>query len=382
MMKKVFYISVGLLILTLIFIGAYNFAFKHNVNDPVADKEKKEVAVKEEGVTEIAPVLTAIESPINEQLQSVALGGGGTVYYYSLDEQALKKASFEGKDKVTLLSDLPGTPSRILWSPQKDQAFLLLQVSGGKTLWHLADLSTKTLAPLKPEISRLTWNNLGDKVFYQYTDPKTGLRTLNVSNPNGTGWKKLADLGNQDFFLAPIPQSTAISFWTRPNALEKTTFESVSLSGENRRVLLSEKYGADYLWSPSGERVLVSANKEMGGSSVLLNLMNQNGGEFQTLSIPTFISKAVWSKDGQTIYYALPGALPESAVLPNDYFDKPLYTKDTFWKMDILTGKKSRLVDLTEVTQSFDSIDLFLSSFEDILFFTDRATKRLYRIDL
>ena len=380
-MKKVFYISLGLLILTLIFIGAYNFAFKHNVNDPVADTGKKEIAVKEEGITE-APLSTAIESPINEQLQGAALGRGGTVHYYSLDEKSLKKASFEGKDKTILLSDLPGSPSRILWSPQKDQALLLLQVPGGRTLWHLADLGTKTLGPLKAEISRLTWNNLGDKIFYQYTDPQSGLRTLNVSNPNGTGWKKLADLGRQDYFLAPIPQSTAASFWTRPNALEATTFESVSIAGENRRVLLSEKYGADYLWSPSGERVLVSVSKDMGGSSVLLNLMNQNGGEFQSLSIPTLISKAVWSKDGQTIYYALPGALPESAVLPNDYFDKPLYTKDTFWKMDILTGKKSRLVDLSEVTQSFDSIDLFLSASEDILFFTDRATRRLYRIDL
>ena len=110
--------------------------------------------------------------------------------------------------------------------------------------------------------------------------------------------------------------------------------------------------------------------------------MNGNGGEFQSLSLPTFVSKAAWSKDSRTIYYALPGGLPDSATLPNDYFDKPLITKDTFWKMDVGTGKKTRLTDLKDVAQSFDSSDLFMSPKEDILFFTDRTTHRLYRIDL
>ena len=109
--------------------------------------------------------------------------------------------------------------------------------------------------------------------------------------------------------------------------------------------------------------------------------MNANGGEFQSLSIPTFVTKAVWSRGGKALYYALPGALPENALLPNDYFDKPLHTKDTFWKVDTATGKKTRLADLKEVTQSFDSGDLFLSPAEDALFFTDRTTHRLYRID-
>ena len=378
-MKKIFYISVGLLLLVLIFLAAYNFAFRNNVNDPVADPEKK--ASQEDAITSDAvPIVTNIQPLINEDILGTTIATDGTIYYYSIDDQALKKSSLEGKDKSILLSNLPGLPLRVAWSPQKDKVLVLLTQSSGQNLWHFADLTTKTLVPLRPEMSRLAWNNLGDKIFYQYTDPRSKERSLNISNPDGSSWKKLTFL-YRDSFVAPIPQSTAVSFWGKPNALEKTYFEAVSLTGENRRTLLSEKFGADYLWSPNGEKVLISTSEEKGGHSIVLNIMNSSGGEFQGLSIPTLISKAVWAKDSKTVYYSLPGSLPENALLPNDYFDKPLNTRDTFWKVDTATGKKTRLADLKEVTKGFDSADLFLSPQEDALFFTDRVTHRLYRID-
>lgn len=376
-MKKVFYFSLGFLFLVLIFLGAYNFVFKNNVNSPVVNQGKKIV----EAPVDTTPIATNIVATMNEDILGAAVSPDGFLYYYSLDERALKKASLEGKDKSVLLSDFPGTPQRLLWSPKRDRVLIYLKQTNGQNIWHFADLVTKTLVPLKGEISRIAWNNLGDKIFYQYTDPKSGERTLNIANPDATGWKKLADLYH-DTFIAPVPQSSNVSFWSRPNALEKTFFESVSSTGENRHTVLSERFGADYLWSPNGERVLVSAGAEKGGKDILLSTMNGNGGEFQSIAIPTIISKAIWSKDSKTIYYALPGSLPEDAVLPNDYFDKPIHTKDTFWKMDTLSGKKSRLSDLRELTQNFDSSDLFLSPNEDFLFFTDRSTKRLYRIGL
>jgi len=235
--------------------------------------------------------------------------------------------------------------------------------------------------PLKPEMSRLAWDNLGDKIFYQYTDPQSGKLTLNLSNPDGTDWKNLTAL-RRDTFISAIPRSASVSFWSKPSALQSTYFESVSMSGKASRLILSEKFGADYLWSPNGEKVLVSASTEKGGQDILLYIMNNNGGEFQSLSIPTLISKAVWSQDSKTVYYALLGSPPKDVMLPDDYFNKPLSTKDTFWKIDTSTGKQSRLVDLKDITQNFDSTNLFLSPDEDALFFTERTTHKLYRIDL
>ena len=309
------------------------------------------------------------------------MGGDEKVYYYSFDDKALKKATLEGKDKSVLLSNLPGEPSRIVWSPKRDKALLSIKLDG-RNIWHTADLQTKSLVALKPEVTRVAWTNLGDKIFYLYTDPKNSERSLNIANPDGSSWKELAKLGARDAYLSAVPQSSSVSFWSRPNALEKTVLESVSSDGTGRKTLFGDGYGSDYLWSPDGEKIVMSGSSEKGGNTLSVSLLNKNGGEARSLALPTLVSKIVWSRDSAFLYYALPGGLPENATLPNDYFEKSLATKDTFWKMDIETGKKTRLLEPKDVAQSFDSTDLFLSSEEDALFFTDRQSGRLHRIDL
>lgn len=377
MAKKIFFFSLGFFVLVLIFLGAYNFAFKNNVNDPVADPNKKEFGKEEEAVA--SP--ESITNPINEIILGATAGEDGMLYYYSLDDQSLKKATLEGRDKTVLMSNLPGTASRILWSPKKDKALLFLKQSSGGMLWYSANIATKSLVPLKAEMSRLAWDNLGEKIFYQYTDPSSGKRSLNIANADGSAWKKLADLGTKDSFLASVPQSSLVSFWARPLAREKSPLETVNTVGENRRTLSADFFGSDYSWAPNGENVVISGSG-MNGGAPSLHILPSTGGKSSDLSIPTLISKTAWSKDGRTLYYALPGALPEGSVLPDDYFGKPLYTKDTFWKVDIVTGKKTRLIELKENNQALDSSDLFLSPREDFLYFTDRVNKHLYSIEL
>ena len=191
----------------------------------------------------------------------------------------------------------------------------------------------------------------------------------------------MTDLGESDFFLSSVPGSSLLSFWSRPTAEKSASLETISLSGEGRKTYAAPLFGADYLWSPNGEYALVSGSDAPLGKGLSLRVIGSDGA-MKNLSIPTLISKAVWSKDNHTLYYALPGSLPENSVLPNEYFDKPLHSKDTFWSIDISTGKKTRLVELKDAAQVFDSSDLFLSPKEDALYFTDRVKKRLYRIDL
>src|SRR3990167_4493443 len=104
-MKKIFYFSIGLLILVLIFLAAYNFAFKNNVHDPVADPKEKN-AVQEMKAAATPGMVGSIQNPINEALLGAAVSDDGTLYYYSLDE----KTSFEtiglsGESRRVLLSE-------------------------------------------------------------------------------------------------------------------------------------------------------------------------------------------------------------------------------------------------------------------------------------
>ncbi len=379
MAKKIFFFSVTLLVLVLIFLGAYNLVFKNNKNNPVADPSKK--SFLSEAEDSLFSKSGAAENPLNERVLGVTMGEDGMLYYYSLDDKSLKKATSEGKNKTVLMSNLPGDATRVLWSAKTDKVLLSLK-SASSTLWYFVHLGNKSLVPLKPEIGRLAWDNFGERTFYQYTDPATKVRSLNVSDPDGKNWKKLADLGTNDFFLSAVPESSLVSFWNRPDIGTPSTFEMVGISGEARKTLVNGGvFGGDYLWSPNGERAVASGNDTETGQGFTLRIIDRSGGS-KPLSIPTLISKVSWSKDNRTLYYALPGSLPSDALLPNDYFQKSLHSKDTFWKIDLNTGKKSRLVELKESTQSLDATDLFLSNEEDALYFTDRASEKLYRLEL
>ncbi|MEI9966466.1 MAG: hypothetical protein WDN67_02300 [Candidatus Moraniibacteriota bacterium] len=377
-MKKVFFSSLALLILALIFLAAYNFAFRNNVSTPKSGdgaQKPSEASPTTPADENTSSVSSEVSNPVNEAVLAPVTSSDGTLYYYSVDDKALKKATLEGKDKAVLLNNLPGTPERVLWSPKRDKILLLI---GGH--WYFSDIANKTLVDLKEGIINTAWNSLGDKIFYIYRDP-SGAQSVNTANPDGSNWQALSDLPPGGFFLANIPQTPGLSLWKRPSAPEKTLFERITPGGSPEK-LFEGPYGADYLWAPSGDKVAISSSNGPGGESLNVSLIDKQGGGLRSLAIPTLVSKLAWSRDGGTLYFALPGGLPQGTVLPNDYFGKGLKSRDTFWKIDVTTNKKTRLLDTEAIGQDFDSSDLFLSPKEDALFFTDRTTKKLYRIDL
>lgn len=382
-MKKFFYVSVFLFVLTLLFLGVYNFAFVKNPNNPVADKVKKEVA-KEAASADLAKAIQEDAALVKEATDEPVIGAGvideNTLAYFSGDGK-LKQVTLGGGAEETIVDSLPGKPVRALWSPAGEKALVLLE-QDGVSRWYLADALGRTVVSLKAEISSPTWTSLGDRIFYLYTDAVTRRTALNSAKPDGSDWKELVPVASKDLFLSAIPKSASVAFWNRPNAFEETNLSSFTPSGSGAKKLLSGKFGADYLWSPSGDRLLVSATLTKGGSEIGLNIANANGGEFHTVQVPTFVQKAAWAKDGKTLYYALPLLIPSGAILPNDYFGKSIHTTDSFWKMDVETGKKDRIIGNEEMAgKDFDSMDLFLSPDERYLFFTNRNDGHLYRIE-
>ncbi|MGB3073109.1 MAG: hypothetical protein WBB68_02505 [Candidatus Moraniibacteriota bacterium] len=382
-MKKLFIISGSFFLLVLVFLAVYNFAFRHNNTNPIADPVKKEeVEKKREAEAESEAVTRSVtfQQIVPESvIQPVA--GENSLFYYSPRDNALKEVSLDGKQTTVRLARLPGTPARIVWSPNRAKAMLLVKGAAGD-LWYYADLRNQVITPLKKEMSRLSWTSLGDRIFYQFTDPVSGLRSLNISLPDGSNWDKLADLGTEDHFITAIPQSSVIALWPKTDGNRESALEIININGENRRTILTGRFGTDFLWSPDSQHILVQSVIERGGHTLELGLTDENGGSYRNLSAPTLVSKIAWSKDHETFYYALPGTFPADVVLPNDYFAKPLHTTDTFWKMNIRTGKKERLVPLEEMTEAFDATDVFLAPTETDLYFTDHLSGKLYRITL
>lgn len=378
-MKKIFIISSAFFVLILLFYGIYRFGFHKSTDNPIANETERQLSKQQVELPEM-PVSNRLAAIVSEPIVGATLHNGN-IAYYSKRDHILKEVDLNGKNNRALFENLPSSLDRILWSPRGDALLFSVNIDG-IAVWH--SLNLKDAAPLKlrSEMSRLAWTSLGDGILYQYTDPSTKKGSLNFSRPDGQGWKKIIDFEAGSYFIAPIPQSGVLSFWARPNGFEQNKLETVNFSGEGRKTLAENRFGSDFLWSQNGDHLLIGSVAEKGRNEPLVGIANNQGGEYRDLLLPTLLSKIVWAKDNTTLFYALPNAFPKEATLPNDYFSRRYQSKDTFWKMNVSTGKRERLIPLEEMNLSLDATNLFLSPDETALFFQDRTSEKLYRLEL
>ncbi len=382
LIKKVFIVSAVLLLIFLVFLGIYNFAFKEkNPQEKEGFSVVQKAEVPEpEAQNNINP--QKIQLLIEESVIAPTISRDGEhVLYYDRSNGNVLEISLEGENKRMFSSkDIPGLKN-VIWSPEKNKVVSTFE-NNGKPVFYSYNYDSRSNKKIPERIYDIVWANLEDKIIYKYFDGKTRKKFIGIADPDGANWKQLAETNFDYVSIAPVPRSSLISFWNKPHGFEETVLQTVSIIGNEAKTIFSKKFGADYLWSPDGEKILVSSSETRGSSKTMLATINKNGGEYQNLNIPTFISKCVWSKDGKKVFYALPGSIPEGSTLPNDYVDKKFTTRDTFWKVDVTTGKKERLIELNEIKENYDAEALFLSPSENALFFVNRIDSKLYRISI
>lgn len=380
-MKKTFIISSVLLAVVLLFLGIYNLAFRHDptrvgtVEEKSAENGDARQTTSESDARKISPVTDeAVRASVITQDQK-------HIRYYAKDSGIAYEIDFEGRNKRALSDRTLPNLADVAWSPDATKVISMLRSDTGMVT-YVYDYATSEGVKIKEGIDIARWANVGNRILYKYFDRTKKERSLSVADADGGSWKKLADLPFQKASFVHIPHSSRVAFWNVPNSFEETLLQTVGITGGDPATLMRGLFGADYQWSPDGTHILVSSATERGGTKVTLATMNGSGGEYQNLTIPTLVSKSAWSHDNTTIYYALPSAIPEGSVMPNDYISGQFFTHDTFWKANMKTGKKERVVSLDDIDGEYDAIDLFLSPTENSLFFTNRIDGKLYRITL
>ncbi len=382
LIKKIFFLSLVFLGLSLLLWGVYKLSF----NQPET-KEKKETSFKKgdaslkekEKLIKInkAKISAIVNEPV---LNPVISHDGLSINYFSPREHKFYQINLDGSNKKALFAQEFPHLTQIFWSPDKLKVILKLQNSSSPLAY--LNFQMQTLTSINKAIDNIAWNALSNKIYYKFYNTKNKERSLNIANPDASHWNKLADLEYKKISLAQVPKTGLVSFWNSGDAYQQTKLQTISVLGEEPQTIFQNTFGTDYLWSPSGNKILLSHTNVKGGHKIGLAVMNANGGEYTNLNIPTFVSKCVWSKDEQFIYYTLPGGMSDNAVLPNDYKLKKFNTGDTFWKVNLKTRKKTRLLELDDIQQKYDASQLFLNQDESSLFFVNRIDQKLYRINL
>jgi len=374
-MKKLFIISSSLLVLFLIFLLAYNIAFRKSpeaktnsiVSGESEDEQNSSIYGKIKPVVDESVIGFFLDKK-NEEL----------FFYSSLDGKAWR-TDLEGERRRNFSSEESIGLMDALWSPGGGKAIAVFSQGGWHKNFFLHEEGGTKITKLGAGTDTVAWDNLGAKIIYKYFDEDTKAQSINIANPDGSDWKKIADTRFTDVAIAPIPKTSLVSFWNKGKAQEPTELSVVGMNGGEAKIIFSGKTGVDYEWSPNGERAIVSHLKEQGNGSMTTGLIDING-SYVELGIPTMASKMEWSLDSKHVYYALP-SIPDGAVMPDDYDSGKFKSTDTFWKINTQSGEKTRLIDLAEIKGAYDAGSLTLSPSEDALYFVNKVDGKIYTLD-
>ena len=379
-MKKVFIISAILLLVASVFFGIYFFAFREKTDESLFDRQSPSITSE----TSQAPAAQAgsgsisvlIEKPI---IAPVLTGGGNRIRYFDKATGNIEEADLFGTNRQKLVENDTADIGTVRWSP--DQTKALVQSSADGT-YFVYDVVARSKRPFRSGVDDAVWAGVANRVLYKYFDEATKTRSLNIADDSGENWKELAKIPWRDAKFAPIPQSSLAALWNAPDAFTESSLLTTSMvSGGQPQKIFSGSFGGDFLFSPNGNIILVSVSDAQGGKKVSLATTNASGGSFNNLLIPTIIEKALWAPDNTTIYYALPGEIPEGSVMPNAYRNGAFQSSDTFWKVNIASGKKERLIPLDKIPQKYDAVNLLLPPIENALLFLNRVDGQLYRLE-
>jgi hypothetical protein len=376
-MKKVFITSVILLGVLLLFLGIYNFVFKKD-SSTVIEKNVEPVSNIVKDI--VAPIkIEKIKAISNDSVIGVNINKKTEeVKYYDLKTGIVWKTDSDGGAKQKVTQAVVNGLKLVNWSPEQGKVLTISQ-KDGKSSFYMYDYAAEKGTLLRDGMDTVVWDNFGTKIFYKYFDVVAKQRTLNIANPDGSAWQKLADINYRNINIAPIPLTSIVSFWNSPDAGEETKLSTIGVTGGESKVIFSGKYGADYLWSPKGDKAIISSLASPDAKTTTLGIITMDG-KYQDLGVPTMASKCAWSQDNKTLYYALAGGIPSGAVMPNDYQENKFNTDDTFWKINTATGEKERIIEAAEINGKYDSSKLILSPTEDALYFINKIDQKLYKI--
>ena len=323
---------------------------------------------------------TRVRSVVKEVIQEPILNEKtGDILYYNKGKNEFYKIDSSGQKSLLSEKNFYQVQN-IIWSSQRDRA-ILEYPDGNKILY---DFTNDKQITLDKNWSDFSFSADGQTIGLKIDSDNSDNRWLAEMNDDGTGLKILESLGDNadkvQVALSPNNQVVAFSATGDAMGYDQQEILFIGAHGENFRSIVVEGRGFEGAWSPQGNRIIYSVwNSDSGYRPTLWTTEAEGdniGKNRKSLDLGTWVDKCTFSSDNQNVYCAVPRELPEgSGMMP-----EVVTSGDDFYKINLDTGVKTFLARPDAGTFNVNSI--FLSSEENFLYFSDKDSGQLYKIQL
>lgn len=260
--------------------------------------------------------------------------------------------------KTVNLPSKVGT-GKILWPPAGNN-FIAEQLNGSKKLWSFYNGDAGLYTDLPIQINSLAWSGDGQKIYYVWAGEKP---SLNMSNPDGSNYVKLADLFYADTEIRVSPDGKNILFYRTANLGEKNPITLVTSDGKVFKTQVKDGYNSGVLWAPDSRRFVFTRRDPLTQNSTLYlgSILTE---EVKNLNLNTNFDRVVWSSDSSLLFVSASKASGSQS-------GEALYelNTQTYEQKELYSGL-------------INARDLFLSLDGDVLFFHNVNDNSLYGFTL
>lgn len=253
--------------------------------------------------------------------------------------------------------------TKVIW-PLNGNSFVAETGSSTKPVWSVYLSGQGEYRDLPSQVYSFDWMPSGDKIVFVWVD-SSGKASLNIADPDTSNYQMLTDLYEPDNVIKVSPDGKNIAFYrTQSTDLAKNSINLVSIDGKNFSSVVKTGYNKGVLWSPDSQKLIFSKRDE-SSQKFGLWVANVATGEVKSLGVFADVDKALWTKNSQSVFVAVPNQSSASAQT---------LSQDTIYKIDISTGQSEQF----QTNVAVDAQDLFLNLDETILFFKNAQDGALY----
>jgi hypothetical protein len=386
-LKKILIIIIIILIIGLAGLLVYNFFLKPDRTEEIGTGGEfpeggESGTIPGPGEEGLAPQPEQRTKAISQEaVISPTLSSDKTqIVYYSRIDGTVWQSNFDGSNLKQISSGILDNLIDVIWAPDKGETINVFQDNLGNVSKYFYNFSTNKALPLNKYIQDINWSPESNKVAYQYHNEFTNDNNISTANPDGSGFSNILTTRMKDLIIE-WPKGSELFLRERPSGLVQSSLYSLNTLSRSFAKVILEIYGFSIKWSPDGQKLLYSKTSS-NGKNIKIFIANRNGSNEKSAKINTLAEKCVWSQDPRIIYCAIPKNITDANILPDDFYKGTFAANDEFWKIDIETSEKTKLLQGDEVSEIYDAIDLFLSPEESYLFFINKVNGLLYSIKL
>ncbi len=303
---------------------------------------------------------------------------GENIVYYDKADNKFYRITPDGQ-KTALSDKLFYDVEKVDWAPDKNKT--ILEYPDGSKIYY--DFSTGKQVSLYKHWNDFSFSPDSEEIAFKSEGIDPSNRWLAVADPDGSNTRAIEPLGENgdkvQIAWSPNDQIVATSRTGKPQGSERQEILFIGMNKENFKSTIVEGWGFDYEWTPDGKKILYSVYNGASDYKPVLWMVGAQGDDIgsgrKSLQLNTWVDKCT-VVDASSAYCAVPQEMQTGAGLQPNVNDN---IPDSIYKIDLQSGSKT-LMAIPYGDYTVEQI--MVSEDEDYLYFTDKSTGRLHKINL